>query len=120
MARDYRKIIAWQRGHELTLDIYRVTQDFPAEEKFGLTNQLRRAAYSVPANIAEGAGRGTHKDYLRFLNIALGSLNEVDYFLLLASELHYLDEKNYEIFKNKTTGTFSALYGLIKAVEKEA
>lgn len=72
--RDYKKIVAWQRAHQLTLLVYKNSQNFPTEEKFGLTSQLRRATYSVPANIAEGSGRNTTKDYLRFLFIALGSL----------------------------------------------
>ena len=120
MARNYRNIVAWQRGHELTLKIYQYTKSFPSDERYGLTSQLRRAAYSVPANIAEGAGRATNKDYLRFLSTALGSLNEVDYFLLLARELGYLNEEHHEAIATQITATFSALHGLMKAVKVEA
>ena len=84
MARHYKDLVAWQRSHEFTLAIYKQTQRFPADERYGLTSQLRRAAYSTPANISEGSGRETNKDYLRFLIIALSSLKETEYFLLLA------------------------------------
>ena len=87
MARRYRDLVAWKRSHELTLVVYKQTQRFPAEERFGMTSQLRRASYSVPTNIAEGSGRETNKDYLRFLIIALSSLKETEYFLLLPCDL---------------------------------
>ena len=88
--RDYKKIKAWELAHELVLSVYRSTAHFPSSEQFGVTSQLRRAASSVPANIAEGSGRTTDKDFLRFLDIALGSLKETEYFLLLSKELNYL------------------------------
>ena len=81
MTRNYNKIIAWERAHELTLRVYRVTRMFPKEETFGLTGQLRRAAYGVRLNIAEGSGRDSKKDYLRLLYIANASLRETEYFL---------------------------------------
>ena len=80
----------WQRSHSLTLKIYLLTKNFPKDEVFGLTSQLRRAASSIPANIAEGCGRDGDPELKRFLNIALGSACEVDYFLLLATELGYI------------------------------
>lgn len=81
----------WQEGHALTLQVYRLTAGFPAEERYGLTSQLRRAASSVPANIAEGSKRHSQADYARFLNIAEGSLAEAEYFLILARDLGYID-----------------------------
>ena len=96
MARDYRKIVAWQRAHQLTLRIYKKTKAFPSEERFGLISQLRRAAYSVPSNIVEGSARGTKKEYLRFLYISLASLKEAEYFLLLSHDLGYLNKPDYE------------------------
>ena len=119
MARRYKDLIAWQRSHELTLAVYRQTQRFPTEERYGLTSQFRRAAYSVPANISEGSGRETNRDYLRFLVIALGSLKETEYFLLLARDLGYLAEDQYDALTEPVNGTFVALQGLIKAVKKE-
>jgi four helix bundle protein len=80
----------WQRSQALTLQIYRASAAFPAHERFGLTSQLRRAAVSVPANIAEGSKRDSRTDYARFLNIAEGSLAETECLLLLARDLGYL------------------------------
>ena len=83
----------WQKSHALVLEIYRATKAFPDEERFGLTSQLRRAATSVPANIAEGSKRQHNPDYARFLNIAEGSLAETEYLTMLARDLGYVDEK---------------------------
>src|SRR5688500_14881682 len=91
--KDYRTLNVWKSGHALTLEVYKQTKAFPKEELFALTSQLRRAAASIPANIAEGCGRDGDAELKRFLNIALGSACEVDYFVLLAGELGYLDPK---------------------------
>ncbi len=82
----------WQRSHALVKAIYRLTEDFPAHERFGITSQLRRAASAVPTNIAEGAKRQRRFDFARFLNIAEGSIAETEYLLLLASELGYTED----------------------------
>ena len=82
--RDFRELKVWQKAHRFVLDLYRHTQGFPAEERFGLTVQLRRAAVSVASNIAEGCGREGERDFARFLSIAGGSASEVEYQLLLA------------------------------------
>ena len=82
----------WQRSHALVLAIYRATASFPADERFGITSQLRRAAASVPTNIAEGSKRQGRLDYARFLNIAEGSLGETQYLLMLARDLGYLPQ----------------------------
>ncbi len=118
MSQDFKKLVAWQRAHKLTLAIYLQTKAFPISEQYGLTSQLRRAAYSVPANISEGAGRDTAKDFLRFLTIALGSLKETDYFLLLARDLGYLTEPEHELLSEAAERTFGALQGLINAVRR--
>jgi four helix bundle protein len=89
--KDYRSLNVWKSGHSLTLEIYRQTKTFPKEELFGLVSQLRRASSSIPANIAEGSGRDGDAELKRFLNIALGSACEVDYFISLAGDLGYLD-----------------------------
>jgi four helix bundle protein len=88
--KDYRELKVWARSHALTLALYRVTKTFPKDEMFGVTGQIRRAAASIPANIAEGCGRDGDAELKRFLNISLGSACEVDYFILLATELGYL------------------------------
>jgi four helix bundle protein len=89
--KDYREIKVWLRSHDLTLKLYGLTKRFPKDEQFGLTSQIRRAASSIPANIAEGCGRDGYAELKRFMNIALGSACELDYFILLAGELGYID-----------------------------
>ena len=89
--RSYRDLLVWQRSMELTMHSYRLSANFPADERFGLTSQLRRAAVSVPANIAEGHQRKSTKDYLRFISIASGSLAETETLVELASRLHSIE-----------------------------
>jgi len=100
--RDYRDLRVWRKSHELVLDVYRETRSFPAEERYGLTAQIRRSAGSVPSNIAEGCGRSTEPDFQRFLSIGSGSNSEFDYQLLLSHDLGYLNEKQYPILRGKT------------------
>ena len=83
----FRNLLVWQKSHEMVLQVYRISRDFPREELYGLTSQLRRAAVSIPSNIAEGCSRGSDADFGRFLIIALGSSSEVEYQLLLARDL---------------------------------
>jgi four helix bundle protein len=118
--RDYTKIEAWKLADDLTVRIYEITRSFPKDETYGLTSQLRRAAYSVPANVAEGSARNSTKDYLHFLYIARGSLSETQYFVHLAHRLYYLSDPEAEEFLNQTKRAFACLHGLIQAVEKEA
>ena len=87
--KNYRDLAVWQRGMEMALLVYQATKAFPDDERFGLTSQLRRAAVSVPANIAEGHARSSTKDYLRFISIAIGSLAETATFIELAGRLNY-------------------------------
>lgn len=93
---DFRDLKVWRRSHEFVLEVYRATVDFPDRERYGLTSQLRRAAVSIPGNIAEGAVRSSDADFARFLHIAFGSASEVDYYLLLARDLSYLKPSDYE------------------------
>ncbi len=120
MARDYTKIVAWQRAHALTLAVYKATQSFPRTEVFGLTSQLRRASYGVPSNMAEGSARNSKRDYLHFLNIAQSSLRETEYFLLLSRDLGYLSEAQHRETAKLVDGTFAPLHGLVNAVKREA
>jgi four helix bundle protein len=94
--KDFRSLQVWQRSHNLVLDVYVVTQSFPSDEMFGLRSQLRRSAASVPANIAEGCGRGGDIDFARFLQIALGSASETEYHLLLAKDLGYIEGTKHD------------------------
>lgn len=117
--RDFTKIVAWQKADDLTVEIYRATKNFPKDELYALTNQLRRAAYSVPANIVEGASRNSQKDYLHFLYIARGSLNETRYFIHLARRLEYLDLAAHRSLAAQADEVSRTLTGLIKAVEQQ-
>ncbi len=92
-SRDYAKLQVWQKAHVLTLRIYEATRRFPADERFGLTSQMRRSAASVPANIAEGCGRGGESELARYLQIAQGSGSELSYHLLLARDLGFMKEE---------------------------
>ena len=93
-ARSFQDLVVWQRAHELVLEVYRVTGGFPRQETYALTSQLRRAAVSVPANIAEGFRRRSLPDKRRFYNMAEGSLEEVRYYLILSRDLKYADARD--------------------------
>lgn len=99
---DYAKLLVWQKAHKLTLEIYRRTSSFPASERFGLTNQLRRSATSVGANIAEGCGRNADGEFTYFVRVSLGSANEVEYHLLLARDLRILDPAGWQALREQT------------------
>src|SRR5438309_7139793 len=89
---DFRKLQVWTKAHQLTLAAYFETRSFPREELFGLTSQIRRCSASIGANIAEGCGRGSDPDFCRFLQMAMGSTNELEYHFLLAKDLNFLNE----------------------------
>ncbi len=120
MPRDFRSIKAWQHAHQLTLAAYLATARFPLDERFGMTSQLRRATSSVAANLAEGSSRRSRADFVRFLEIALGSLRETEYFLLLAHDLKFLGESDYTDLTARTNETARTLTGLINALTKAA
>lgn len=93
--RDFRKYKVWELGHQVTLERYKLSQNFPKEEIYGITNQMRRAAYSIPSNIAEGCGRESDAEFKRFLIISQGSASELEYFTILAKDLGYLKQSAY-------------------------
>jgi four helix bundle protein len=99
--RDYRDLKVWQKGHDVALTAYRETATFPKEELYGLTSQIRRAAASIPANIAEGCGRQSEAELARFMSIATGSAFELDYHMLLARDLGLLSPECYEALHGK-------------------
>jgi four helix bundle protein len=115
---DFRKIHAWQRAHELTKRVYLVTKSFPREELFGLTSQMRRAAVSVPANIAEGAGRGGSREFARYLDVAFGSASELEYYALLAYDLKLLPKTEYDPVLAELTEIKRMLTGFVRSVRK--
>ncbi len=93
--RGYKKLHVWQEAHALVLMVYKETKRFPREELFGLTSQLRRSVVSVAANIIEGQARSSRKEFLQFLYVANGSLVETEYYIELAKDLHYIEEKDF-------------------------
>ena len=101
--RDFTQLKVWERSHRLTLAIYKATMAFPKEEQYGLKSQIRRSSASVPANIAEGCGRGTNADLARFLQIALGSASELQYHLRLAHDLSILRPCDHERLSREVT-----------------
>jgi len=117
--RDFKKIRAWEMADDLVVNIYSATKGFPKEELYALTSQLRRAAYSVPANIVEGSSRESKKDYLHFLHIARGSLSETHYFIHLANRLGFLLQAESDPLISATIETQRVLSGLIKSVAAE-
>ena len=110
--RDYRDLKVWQAGLELAEAVYAVTTDFPKAEVFGLISQLRRAAVSIPSNIAEGHARDSTKEFLRFISIALGSLAELETQLTLACRLGFLERKKLEELTEQTNAIGRMLRGL--------
>ena len=111
---DYKKLAVWEKAHQLTLDVYRITASFPKEEMYGLTSQIKRASASIPANIAEGSGRGGDAELVRFLRIAMGSAYEVEYHLLLAHDLSFLDTSTYQEVNQWVSEVIRMLAGLIQ------
>ena len=112
----HRNLVAWQRGMDLILEVYRLTQKFPPIELYGLTSQMRRAALSVPSNIAEGAADRTHSQFSNFLANALGSLNEVDTQMELSFRLGYISENEYNQISAMLDKCCAVTYGLRKSI----
>jgi four helix bundle protein len=112
--KDFRKLNVWQKSHSLTVKIYNATKTFPAPELYGLTSQIRRACSSIPANIAEGCGRSGDAEFNRFVQIAVGSASELEYHLLLAKDLKYLNEDDYTKLNIEITEVKRMLISLIK------
>ena len=110
-----KKLFVWQRADELVVQIYNATRDFPKEELYGLISQLRRAAVSVPANIAEGMGRQNRKETKQFLNVALGSLNETEYLIGLSQRLGYLRSEDHDEINKLRMETGKMLWGLYRS-----
>lgn len=115
--RSYRDLFAWQRAFALGCEVYRVTAEFPADERFGLTAQSRRAAISIASNIAEGYGRASRPEYLRFLRIARGSLYEVETQMLFAVEFRFVTAERFASIAEKINETARVLSGLIHSLE---
>ena len=116
--KDFGALDVWQRARQLTLTAYRLTKTFPLDERFGLTSQIRRAAASVPANIAEGCGRRGDAEFHRFLQVAMGSASELEYHLLLSRDLDYLRLDDHKELTNEVTRVKRMLSSLIRTVDE--
>jgi len=112
----FKKLIAWQKAYELTLDIYRTTKKVPKSNGLALRTQIQKAALSIPANIAEGYERQHRKEYLQFLCIARGSLGELETYILLAKDLSYINEKEYDRINDLRSEVGRLLRGLVKSL----
>ena len=113
----FKKLIAWQKADSLALEIYKTTALFPKSEIYALTNQFRRAAISVPANIAEGYERQYRKEYVPFLKIAQGSLAEIETYLMFAKDLRYITEDTYRELDFQRQETGKLLRGLVNSLK---
>jgi four helix bundle protein len=116
----FHDLKVWRKAHALTIAIYRTTTAFPSEERYGITAQIRRAAASVAANIAEGCGRGSDADFARFLHNAMGSASEVEYFVLLARDLEFLEPERAESLTADTTEIKRMLASLIARLKPDS
>jgi four helix bundle protein len=116
---DYRKLSVWKKSHLLAISVYKATGVFPKEEMFALTSQIRRACASIPANIAEGCGRGGGAELGRFLQIASGSTHELEYHLLLAKELGYLKPEKHDKISSQVNEIKRMLSALISKIKAE-
>jgi four helix bundle protein len=117
--KNFRELKVWEKGHELTLAVYKATARFPNEERYGLASQIRRSSVSVPANIAEGCGRGSDADVARFLHIAAESASELEYHLLLANQLDMPDTPDHKRLTKEVTEVKRMLTSFIKKLKAE-
>ena len=116
---EFRDLLVWQKAHALTLGAYKATSAYPSSELYGLTSQTRRASASIAANIAEGCGRGSDADFARFLQIAMGSASEVEYFVLLARDLGFLPQEPFTKLTDDVTEVKRTLTGLMGRIRRK-
>jgi four helix bundle protein len=115
----HKKLAVWREGMNLTIKMYALTSGFPDHTKFGLANQIRRAAGSIPSNISEGVARGSTKEYVRFLRIASGSLSELDTHLELAYSLKYISDDDFITTQEEMKMLCAKLFGLIRSLQQK-
>jgi four helix bundle protein len=113
----FRELVAWQKAFRLGCEVHRLSRDLPAHELYGLQSQLRRGAVSIASNIAEGYGRGSHADYLRFLKVARGAMHEVETQILFALDFHYISGEQYRSIQSQIDEAQRVLAGLIRSLE---
>src|SRR5882762_2945368 len=118
MVKSFRDLEVWKKAHRVVLEVYRLTNPFPRSEQFGVVSQLRRAAYSIPANVAEGFGRRSTKELLHFLALSNGSLEELRYFLLLSRDLRYLSPVDHDKLQSDLKSVAEMLEALAKSLRR--
>lgn len=118
--RPHEKLEVWKRAIDFVVLVYEMTKDFPSEERFGLTSQIRRAAVSIPANIAEGAARKTNKEFLQFLFITQVSSSELETEILIAKKVGYLDETSYISLKEEVGNISRMMIGLSNHLKRKS
>ncbi|HYF02093.1 MAG TPA: four helix bundle protein [Patescibacteria group bacterium] len=116
--KDFRTLKVWEKSHQLSLEVYKITAGFPKHEMFSLTSQMRRAAISVPSNIAEGCCRSSDAELARFLYISVGSVSELEYQTILARDLKYISNEAYESINTKINHVKSMLIAFIQKLQK--
>jgi four helix bundle protein len=114
--KDFRSLKVWEKAHEMTIAVYKETKNFPKEELYGLVSQMRRAASSIPTNIAEGCGKHSEKEFANFLQIAMGSASETEYLIFLSGELEYISKDKTQVLINQVTEIKKMLASLIKSI----
>lgn len=114
---NYKELLVWQKARILVKDIYNVTNKFPSSEKYGLISQIQRAAVSIPSNIAEGCGKNSEKDLIRYLEIANSSTFELETQIILSNDLEFIEQKDFEVLQNKITEIQKMIFGLIKKIK---
>jgi four helix bundle protein len=117
MMKDFRTLKVWEKAHVLTLAVYKVTEKFPKQELYALTNQIQRAAVSIPTNIAEGCGKDSEAELKRYFVIAMGSSSELEYLLLLARDLKYIPEDSQQSLNNDLTEVRRMLNAFIQKLK---
>lgn len=110
--RNFKNYNVWKLSHQLTLKIYKLTKEFPNDEKYQIISQMQRASYSIPSNFSEGCGRKSDREFHRFIQIALGSAHELEYFLILSHDLKYIEKKSFEELTDLVNEVKSKLYNL--------
>lgn len=117
---NYKELIVWQKSIDLVEAVYKITENFPKNESFGLTSQMRRAAISVASNIAEGRNRGTRKDFVQFLRMALGSASELETQIIICKRIPPLSKYDYQLLENLLTEIIKMLNSMIKKLKVES
>ena len=114
--RSFRDLEVWKQSMDLSVELYKITKGFPKEEQFGLVSQIRRAAISIPSNISEGSSRSSVKEYIQFLNVANGSLSEIETQIELAVRLKYIEENSLQ---NQINHIRSMIFGLLRSLKRK-